>query len=137
MVNCSPHQCVAVVGSTMITRAVQLGFGRDVGSIDSVTVPEVIMHDYLAQTFGLAGGALGRVSFIVFIIGLLVQTLSQRIILWALTGLQVANNTIFIVIMFVQCPDHQSAIWNHSGKTKCWDLQVQAYYGYFQGGENS
>lgn len=119
----------------MITRAVQLGFGRDVGSIDAVTVPKVIMHDYLAQTFGLAGGALGRVSFIVFVIGLLGQTLFQRIILWILLGLQVAINTMFIIIMFAQCPGHQSAIWNHPGKAKCWDLHVQAYYGYFQGGE--
>lgn len=119
----------------MITRATQLGLGREVSSIDPTTVPKVILHDYLAQTFGLAGGALGRISFIVFIIGLLVQRLSQRVILWILVGLQVVVNTLFIIILFVQCPDHQSAIWDHSGKTKCWNVHVQAYYGYFQGGK--
>lgn len=96
-------------------------------------MPKVILHDYLAQTFGLVGGALGRISFIVFIIGLLVQRLSQRFILWTLVGLQVVVNTLFIIILFVQCPDHESAIWDHSGKAKCWNVHVQAYYGYFQG----
>lgn len=55
----------------MITRATQPGFGREVSSIDSENVAKVILHDYIAQAFGLAGGALGRISFIVFIIGLL------------------------------------------------------------------
>lgn len=119
----------------MITRATQLGFGREVSSIDSQNVANVILHDYLAQTFGLAGGALGRISFIVFIIGLLVQRLSQRVILWVLVGLQVLINSLFIIILFIQCPDHESAIWSHSGKAKCWNVHVQAYYGYFQGGK--
>jgi hypothetical protein len=93
------------------------------------------MYDYLSQTFSLAGGTLGRVSFIVFIVGLLVQRLSERIVLWALAALQVIVNGMVIIIIFVQCPGHASAIWDHSGKSKCWDLRVQEYYGYFQGGE--
>jgi hypothetical protein len=119
----------------MITLAIQLGFGQKVSALSDAAVPKVIMHDYLTQTFGLAGGAIGRVSFIVFIIGLLAQRSSQRIALWILAGLQVVVNSLFIVIIFVQCPGHGSAIWDHSGKKKCWDLRVQAYYGYFQGGK--
>lgn len=94
------------------------------------------MYDYLSQTFSLAGGTLGRVSFIVFIVGLLVQRMSERIVLWVLAALQVIVNGMVIIIIFVQCPGHASAIWNHSGKSKCWDLRVQEYYGYFQGGES-
>lgn len=40
----------------MITRAIQLGFGREVSGINSAIVPKVILHDYLTQTFGIAGG---------------------------------------------------------------------------------
>lgn len=119
----------------MITLAIKMGFGQELSSINTPNVSKIIMHDYLTQTFGLAGGALGRISFIVFIIGLLVQKRSHRIILWILVGLQVIINSIFIIILFVQCPGHASAIWDHSGKAKCWDLHVQAYYGYFQGGK--
>jgi hypothetical protein len=118
----------------MITLAIQLGFGQKVSALSDAAVSEVIMHDYLTQTFGLAGGAIGRVSFIVFIIGLLVQRSSQRIALWTLVGAQVVVNSLFIIIIFVQCPGHASAIWRHADKAKCWDLRVQAYYGYFQGG---
>ena len=120
----------------MITLAIKLGFGQELSSINTPNVPKIIMHDYLAQTFGLAGGAMGRISFIVFIIGLLVQKQSHRIILWILVGLQIVVNCIFIIIIFVQCPGHTSAIWDHTGKAKCWDAHVQAYYGYFQGGRN-
>ncbi|KAJ5118206.1 hypothetical protein N7448_009920 [Penicillium atrosanguineum] len=129
--------CTTTVGSIIITLAVQLGFGQKVSALGNVAVSEVIMHDYLAQALGLAGGAIGRVSFIVFIIGLLVQMPSQRIVLWVLIGLQVAVNSLFIIIIFVQCPGHGSAIWDDSGKKKCWGLHVQAYYGYFQGAFNA
>lgn len=117
----------------MITLAVKLGFGQELSSIDAPNVPKIIMHDYLAQTFGLAGGAMGRISFIVFVVGLLVQKRSHRIILWILVGLQLVVNCVFIIILFVQCPGHASAIWDHSGRAKCWDPRVQAYYSYFQG----
>ncbi|KAJ6001228.1 hypothetical protein N7481_001637 [Penicillium waksmanii] len=129
--------CTALVGSIMITLAIQLGFGQKLSAIDPSNVSKVIMHDYLTQTFCLAGGAMGRVSFVVFIIGLLVQKSSQKIALWTLVGLQVVVNTLFIIIIFVQCPGHESAIWDYSGKRKCWDVHVQAYYGYFQGAFNA
>lgn len=121
----------------MITLAVHFGFGQEVTTLSETAVSKVILHDYIAQAFGLAGGAIGRVSFIVFIIGLLVQKSSQRIALWVLVSLQVAVNSLFIIIIFVQCPGHESAIWDDSGKRKCWDLHVQAYYGYFQGGKRT
>ncbi|KAJ5682195.1 hypothetical protein N7462_005360, partial [Penicillium macrosclerotiorum] len=129
--------CLATIGSIMITLAIKQGFGQEVSEIDTSKVSKIILHDYLAQTFGLAGGALGRISFIVFIIGLLVQRLSQRVILWVLVVLQVIINGMFIIIIFVQCPGHESAIWDHYGKEMCWNLHVQAYYGYFQGAFNS
>lgn len=125
------------MGSTILTVAIQLGLGQEVSDIATANVPRVIIHDYLAQTFGIAGGTLGRVSFIVFIIGLLVQQTSHRIVLWVCVGLQLVVNSMLIVIIFVQCPGHQSAIWRHSDKAKCWDLHVQAYYGYFQGGKRN
>lgn len=118
----------------MITLGIEDGFGRGIKETRA-SVSKVIMCDYLAQAFVLAGGALGRVSFIVFIIGLLGSRLSYRVILWTLVGLQGVVNVLFIVIIFAQCPGHTSAIWQHSGKQKCWDTRVQAYYGYFQGGK--
>ena len=91
------------------------------------------MFDYLTQTFGIAGGTLGRISFIVFVIGLLGTKRSHRVILWIIVGLQILTNSILIIILFVQCPGHASAIWNQNGKDKCWDVRIQAYYGYYQG----
>ncbi|KAJ5743851.1 hypothetical protein N7533_008721 [Penicillium manginii] len=129
-------RCLALIGSILLTLAIQYGFGRPASENDS-EVSKIIMYDYLSQTFSLAGGTLGRVSFIVFIVGLLVQRLSERIVLWALAALQVIVNGMVIIIIFVQCPGHASAIWDHSGKSKCWDLRVQEYYGYFQGAFNA
>lgn len=130
-----PFQGCAIVGSITITLAVQYGFGQEVTTIATSRVPKVIMFDYLAQSLGIAGGTIGRISFIVLITGLLGSRLSYRVILWVFVGLQVVVNTMFIVIIFSQCPGHASAIWEHSGKAQCWDLHVQAYYGYFQGGK--
>ena len=119
----------------MITVATKHGFGKKVGDLSNGNVSKVIMFDYLAQTFGLAGGALGRVSFIVFVLGLLVSRQWHRVAFWTLIALQLIVNSMFIIILFVQCPGHASAIWEHADKAKCWNTQVQAYYGYFQGCE--
>lgn len=124
---------VSIAGSAMVTLAVEHGFGRHVWDINERMVPKVIMYDYVAQSVGLSGGTIGRIAFIVFIIGLLGIMRSHRIILWVLVCLQVIVNMMFILIIFLQCPGHASAIWQHPGQARCWDLHVQAYYGYFQG----
>ena len=117
----------------MVTLAVKYGFGRHVWNIGSSDVPKVIMHDYIAQAFGLCGSALGRIAFIVYVIGLLGIEKRYKVILWFLLSLQLVTNGIFIIIIFAQCPAHGSAIWNRPVRSKCWDPHVQAYYGYFQG----
>ncbi|KAJ5987423.1 hypothetical protein N7451_011788 [Penicillium sp. IBT 35674x] len=129
--------CLSTVGSVMITLGIQHGFGQKVGDIGADDVSKVIMYDYLTQTFALAGGALGRISFIVFVIGLLVSKQWHRVVFWILVAMQVLVNSMFVIILFVQCPGHASAIWEHSDKSKCWNTKVQAYYGYFQGAFNS
>ncbi|KAJ5288038.1 hypothetical protein N7478_003724 [Penicillium angulare] len=128
--------CLATVGSVMMTIGVKFGFGQRVDELSTNNVSKVILFDYLTQTFGLAGGALGRSSFIVFIIGLLVSRKWHSVVFWVLVGLQLIVNSMFIIILFVQCPGHASAIWD-SDKAKCWNTHVQAYYGYFQGAFNA
>ncbi|KAJ5091775.1 hypothetical protein NUU61_006645, partial [Penicillium alfredii] len=129
--------CLAIIGSAMLTLAIKHGFGQHIGHISTTNIPKAIMYDYSAQAFGIAGGTVGRIAFIVFIVGLLGARRSHSIVLWTLVGLQPVANLMFIVIIFVQCPGHVSAIWAHTGKEKCWDLRVQAFYGYFQGSFNS
>ncbi|KAJ5819591.1 hypothetical protein N7474_005182 [Penicillium riverlandense] len=107
---------LAIVGSTMATVAVNHGFGRHVGTLEPSDVSQIIEYDYITQTFGIAGGTLGRVAFIVYIIGLLGVSISHRVILWALVVLQPIVNLVFILIIFLQCPGHASGIWAHSGK---------------------
>ncbi|CAI7627295.1 unnamed protein product [Penicillium discolor] len=129
--------CLTIVGSALITVCVKYGFGRHVWDLDAETaVPKVIMFDYLTQTFGISGGTFGRISFIVFVIELLGTRRSHRVILWIILILQILTNVLLIIILFVQCPGHGSAIWTKD-RGKCWDFRVQAYYGYYQGAFNS
>jgi hypothetical protein len=112
--------------------AVQHGYGRSVGTVSDVST--VIMYDYLGQTFGICGGVMGRIAFIVLINGLLAARKQWRAILWALMAAQIIINVLFILIIFLQCPGHASAIWSDSDDSgHCWDLRVQTYYGYFEG----
>lgn len=92
------------------------------------------MYDYLGQTFGICGGVMGRISFIALINALLATRKEYRAILWALMAAQIIVNVLFILIIFLQCPGHASAIWSQSEDSgNCWDLRVQTYYGYFEG----
>jgi hypothetical protein len=127
-------QCLTIAGSALLTVGVEHGFGRHVWDLRTHdTVSTVILYDYLTQTFGIAGGTLGRISFIVFLIDLLGTRRLHRVILWILVGLQVVTNLMLIIILFIQCPGHASAIWTQNGVDKCWDVRIQAYYGYYQG----
>ncbi|CEN61302.1 hypothetical protein ASPCAL07958 [Aspergillus calidoustus] len=127
---------LALVGSAILTIAVRKGYGSP---IDQVSKPStVILYDYIGQTFGIAGGVAGRVAFVIFILGILGVDKRDRVTLWAFVGGQVVINPLFILIVFLQCPGHASAILSHSDDAeKCWDLRVQTYYGYFQGAFNS
>ena len=67
---------------------IEHGFGRKVDDISTAHTSRVITFNYLAQTFGLACGALGRVSSIIFAIGLLVWRQWHKIVFWGLVALQ-------------------------------------------------
>ncbi|KAL3451745.1 hypothetical protein BJX65DRAFT_321470 [Aspergillus insuetus] len=127
---------LALVGSAILTIAVRKGYGSPISEVSNPST--VVLYDYIGQTFGICGGVAGRVAFVIFILGILGVNKQDRIILWAFIGGQIIINLLFILIIFLQCPGHASAILSHSGDAdKCWDLRVQTYYGYFQGAFNS
>ncbi|KAJ5812358.1 hypothetical protein N7474_008659 [Penicillium riverlandense] len=116
---------------------VKHGFGHHVWDIPHAEVSTVIMYDYLTQAFGVAASCMGRISFIFYILGLLGIERLHRIILLLFISFQLTTNVVSILIMFLQCPGHASDIWGRPRKAGCWDVHVQAYYGYFQGAFNS
>lgn len=122
-----------MAGSIVLTIGVNHGLGQHVWDLVETKVPKVIMFDYITQALGLSASCLGRVAFTIYVLHLLGSEKSQKIILRALVAAQLVTNVVSILIMFLQCPSHGSAIWNRPGKAKCWDVRVQAYYGYFQG----
>lgn len=126
---------LTLIGAALITTGVKHGYGRHVWEIHPQSeVSTVIMYDYMTQAFGLAASCVGRIAFIVYLVGLLGTAGKRRIILYVLGGVQLVTNIVSILILFLQCPSHGSAIWNRPQEDKCWDVHVQAYYGYFQGG---
>lgn len=117
----------------MITAGVKYGLGRHTSDISKSDASTVIEYDYLAQTFGIAASCTGRLAFAIYIVGILGVQGIHRIVLWALMSAQLATNIMSILIMFLQCPGHGSAIWNWPQGGGCWNPRVQAYYGYFSG----
>lgn len=130
-------QVLVIVGSAMVTAAVMHGFARHVWSIPQQNISTVVMYDYVAQAFGLASACAGRIGFMIYLFFLLVTAGRWRVFLLALGAIQLATNAVSIMIMFLQCPGHESAIWNRPRENYCWDVHVQAYYGYFQGGKRN
>lgn len=115
---------------------VQKGFGCHVWDIPQSAASEVIKFDYLSQAFGIAASCFGRLAFIIYLLGVLRPGRLQRIGMYLLIGTQIITNTLSLFIMFLQCPEQGSAIWDRPGKQQCWDIHVQAYYAFFQGGTN-
>ncbi|RJE18317.1 hypothetical protein PHISCL_09344 [Aspergillus sclerotialis] len=126
-------QIFLITGTAMITAGVKYGLGRHTSDISKSDASTVIQYDYLAQTFGIAASYTGRLAFAIYIVGILGVQGIHRIALWALMCAQLATNLISILIMFLQCPGHGSAIWNWPQGGGCWHPRVQAYYGYFAG----
>ncbi|OBT77257.1 hypothetical protein VF21_04112 [Pseudogymnoascus sp. 05NY08] len=130
-------QIFGIAGSIIVTIGVQHGLGQHVWYLPPARVPKVIIFDYVTQALGLSASCLGRVAFTIYLLQLLGSSRTQRVMLWILITTQVVTNVVSILIMFLQCPGHGSAIWDRPNQTKCWGVHVQAYFGFFQGSVNS
>ncbi|KAI9737834.1 MAG: hypothetical protein M1834_009203 [Cirrosporium novae-zelandiae] len=88
-----------------------------------------IKYEYLSQPFGIACPTFGRISFAVYMLGLIGPVKWRRWLLHGLIWSQVIVNSVTIILIFVQC-EHVDAIWDREGAGGwCWDASVNTDFG--------
>lgn len=89
---------------------------------------------FLCQGWGVASPMFGRISICLLLLNFVVSNLRLKWFLWFLVITQAVVNILTIVLIYVQCGSHVSALWDPEVDAKCWSPLVQRNFGFFQCG---
>ncbi|OJJ46502.1 hypothetical protein ASPZODRAFT_96773 [Penicilliopsis zonata CBS 506.65] len=121
-----------VASAAMVTVAVHYGFGLSVPSATSV---QAQMYFTLFQVFCIPATALARVSFILYMLGIVFSRRS-RIVYWTFAVLQLLVNSISVILILAQCPNIQG-VWDSAEAHGCLPAHIQQDWGTAQTTFNS
>lgn len=85
----------------------------------------------ISQAIMLAGTAIGRVAFVMYILAILGGKVWHRIVLVALTALGLVINLVCIIMIFTMCPN-VNGNWDCRLEGGADMIQVELSYSYFQ-----
>jgi hypothetical protein len=130
---------LAIVASGIVTQMVHHGVGQHAVYIEPPTLIKAVKWIWLSTSVSTMSACFGQISIAL----LLMRILGSRkkgytIFLWVLIVLLVLVNVFLSVVTFAQCTP-VTYLWDQldpmaTYKGKCWDPNIQKYYGYFQGG---
>ena len=130
----SDHLIVAALSASYIchvfsTLAVHYGMGRHAIYLPIPNLEKAMMWEIIATGWGQLCPILARLSFIVFLLNLVVAK-RLRYILHACIWLNIVANGLTTVLLFSQCGPRVRDIWNVASPTryKCWPYKVQSDY---------
>lgn len=128
-----------IANNACITVSEENGLGRHIMYLTPVQIVTALKWQTIAEPLGIMSPTMGRLSFTIYMLRLVGRDRIQRYILHFCIYFNIIVNFLCIILIFVQCGVHVTAIWdNHApGANKCWSKAVQSDYGYFQGACNS
>jgi cell division protein FtsW (lipid II flippase) len=135
-------QALAIVTSGIVTQMVHYGVGQHAAYIDPPNLINAVKWIWLSTPFSTMSACFGKVSIALLLMRIL-GTRKKRYtyFLWVLIVLLILINIFLSVITFAQCTP-VAYLWDQLNpmvmyKGKCWDPNIQKYYGYFQGGKSN
>ena len=117
----------------LITEGVRWGIGRHAHSLSEHQLMQATKFEFLSQPWGILCGALGRISFTLFLLNFIGASRAKKYLIWSLITLQIIINLATTIQVLVQC-EKVPMLWDRSLGQRCMDPKVQEYVGYFQGG---
>jgi glucan phosphoethanolaminetransferase (alkaline phosphatase superfamily) len=121
-------QCSALAASIIFTISIlDYGFASGRPGVDK---PTIFKFNIIIEICNIASTCLGRVAFILYLLPVLSIRKVFKISLWVLLTVQIAANTVMIILVLTQCRDIRG-IWNPEYATDCSEDTIQLYFGYF------
>ncbi|OCL04685.1 hypothetical protein AOQ84DRAFT_112580 [Glonium stellatum] len=124
-----------VVQAAIFTDAYYWGMGRHFYYLSDQERVESVKLMYYGMGWGVACTMFGRLSFCCFLVRFVSVYQLRRFLLWAFVYGQMIIGSLTIILIYVQCGSHLSALWTGDEKGEhCWVPAVQRDFGYFQSG---
>ncbi|KAF2246309.1 hypothetical protein BU26DRAFT_461975 [Trematosphaeria pertusa] len=127
----------AIIQNALLTEACRWGLGRHSRYLDRAEKYQTMKFIFLCQGWGVASPMFGRISICLLLLNFVVSNLRLKWFLWFLVITQAVVNILTIVLIYVQCGSHVSALWDPEVDAKCWSPLVQRNFGFFQCAWNS
>ncbi|TVY56509.1 hypothetical protein LSUE1_G008985, partial [Lachnellula suecica] len=117
--------------------AVRYGLGRHFFYLTPFERVNSMKWEFVGEPVGILSPMFGRLSFMAYLLPFTGTSKPRKHFLYFLAAQHAVVNLLTIVLILVQCK-HLATLWDPMGVPgKCWNPQVQADYGYFQGATNS
>jgi hypothetical protein len=124
-----------VAGSAVITKGCYWGLGRHIYYLSPEQIPNAFKYGVIIMTAPLlVGGALGRISFCLFLLSTLGTVLSTRVALWITIVLQILVNGSANILLYSSCGTQVVALWDQTVQADCIPYQRRINYLYFLSG---
>ncbi|KAH8697933.1 hypothetical protein BGW36DRAFT_427869 [Talaromyces proteolyticus] len=127
---------ICLIASSFSTSAVRFGYGQRSPVPSEDNAIKARQFYLIGQAIMLAGTALGRVAFVLYMLAILGGKIWHRIVLVGLTVLGLVINLVCIIMIFTMCPN-VNGNWDCrlGGRNRL--IQVELSYSYFQSGFNT
>lgn len=131
------EKILALMFAVILQIACNWGLGQHMWNLDLQHHIEAIKYNYISEPISIFSVMFGRISFSVTLLRLIgPHDKGKRWAIWFLIIEQILINISTVIIIFVQCGSHVTAMYNPVAReqpgVKCWSPNVQTYYSYFQ-----
>ena len=89
--------------------------------------------EYIAQPAGIMSPTFSRIAFCLYLLRFIGTDKKKKNLFWFFIISQLVVNLATLIEVIISC-DQYAMLWDKNIKGRCWSPMIQAYLGFFQGG---
>ncbi|KAM5482612.1 hypothetical protein McanMca71_004085 [Microsporum canis] len=122
---------LATMDTSLLTVSVRHGLGKHAFDLTSSEYINANKYNWISQGCHVMATNFGKVSVILFLLRIVVNSRAQRIFLYTLMAMLIIINSICVFTIFGQCAP-TSRLWDPEIPGTCWSPHYQRDYAFFQ-----
>ncbi|EZF30147.1 hypothetical protein H109_01242 [Trichophyton interdigitale MR816] len=123
---------LAIMDTSLLTASVHHGLGKHATSLTEAEYINANKYNWISQGCHVMSTNFGKVSVILFLLRIVVNSRSQRVFLYTVMAMLMVINSVCVFTIFGQCTP-TSRLWDQDIPGYCWPPHYQRDYAFFQG----
>ncbi|EFR03424.1 integral membrane protein [Nannizzia gypsea CBS 118893] len=123
---------LATMNTSLLTASVHHGLGKHAASLTGAEYINANKYNWISQGCHVMSTNFGKVSVILFLLRIVVNSRSQRVFLYTLMAMLMVINSVCVFTIFGQCTP-ASRLWDQNVSGSCWSPHHQRDFAFFQG----